>query len=658
MGAARVRKACEERNHRSGRGWGAAGTALRALCALALLWAPAGALAATITVDTTDDEGGASDCSLRSAIQAANTDTAIDGCTAGSGADTIDLTGVSGTISLGSPLPNIAQSVTITGPGAATLAIDGNDLNRSGFYVHSAITVAVSGLTMTRGLNHGASDDYSGGAVYNHGGTVTVEDCAFTSNAATGGSELRAGGAIFNNNGTLTVTGSTFTGNTAELYGGAIRSYNDASGTLTLADSTLHDNTSNDGMGGGLSLSGGTEHTVVNCTLSGNTVSSASMDGGGLYNGPSTSLEIRNSTISGNTSARRGGGIKNEGTLTLYNCTVSGNGSTADGGGIQTSSGTVTLVNATVSGNTAGGSGGGIKIVGGTVSLKNTILADNTAGSGPDCSGTLTSQDYNLLGDNTTCTMSNAGHDQIGTGGSPIDPLLGDLGDYGGSTQTLPLCTAGQSDAGCGSPASDSPALNYIPQADNRCGTCAPPADDCAYSHDQRNATRPYSTSCDIGAYERTGATLVELVSFTAACSASGVELAWETASETDSAGFRLWRAEASDGPYQLVTEGLVPARGGPSQGATYTHEDVPAELGRFYWYRLEDVDSSGAGVFHGPVLAAAGCDQPWSAAPADASTLPGRARAFTLSRPGNALLFALLPAALVLAWRGLRRRR
>jgi len=47
---------------------------------------------ATITVNTTDDElNDDGDCSLREAIQAANTDSAVDGCTAGSGADTITL---------------------------------------------------------------------------------------------------------------------------------------------------------------------------------------------------------------------------------------------------------------------------------------------------------------------------------------------------------------------------------------------------------------------------------------------------------------------------------------------------------------------------------------------------------------------------------------
>ena len=50
------------------------------------------ARAATINVTTTDDEVNSDgDCSLREAIRAANLDQAVDGCTAGNGADTITL---------------------------------------------------------------------------------------------------------------------------------------------------------------------------------------------------------------------------------------------------------------------------------------------------------------------------------------------------------------------------------------------------------------------------------------------------------------------------------------------------------------------------------------------------------------------------------------
>src|SRR4051812_15422391 len=53
---------------------------------------PQPAYASAIIVNTTADEfGSGASCSLREAIQSANTDTAFGGCTAGSGADVISL---------------------------------------------------------------------------------------------------------------------------------------------------------------------------------------------------------------------------------------------------------------------------------------------------------------------------------------------------------------------------------------------------------------------------------------------------------------------------------------------------------------------------------------------------------------------------------------
>lgn len=73
--------------------------------ALALALSQAIALpaqAATIVVNTNNDAvlAQATTCSLRAAIESANTDTSVEGCSAGAGADTIDLTGINGTITL------------------------------------------------------------------------------------------------------------------------------------------------------------------------------------------------------------------------------------------------------------------------------------------------------------------------------------------------------------------------------------------------------------------------------------------------------------------------------------------------------------------------------------------------------------------------------
>jgi len=77
---------------------------------------------ATITVDTTSDAGTTTgNCELREAIQAAENNAAVDGCSAGSGADTIlfapALAGQ--TIAYSSPLPLTSGTVTIDGKGQA-----------------------------------------------------------------------------------------------------------------------------------------------------------------------------------------------------------------------------------------------------------------------------------------------------------------------------------------------------------------------------------------------------------------------------------------------------------------------------------------------------------------------------------------------------------
>lgn len=92
--------------------------------------------AATITVNTTTDENNTDgDCSLREAIIAANTDTAVDACPAGSGADTIVLAAGTYDFTLAGTSENNAATgdlvladLTLTGVNANTTIIDGNGL--------------------------------------------------------------------------------------------------------------------------------------------------------------------------------------------------------------------------------------------------------------------------------------------------------------------------------------------------------------------------------------------------------------------------------------------------------------------------------------------------------------------------------------------------
>src|SRR5262249_13690663 len=137
------------------------------------------------------------------------------------------------------------------------------------------------------------------------------------------------------------------------------------------------------------------------------------------------------------------GGFFNAGKAWIGNSTISGNTAGTNGGGIRydgVTTSTLVITNTTIAANTAG-VGGGIFVSNGSSMLENTILAGNQAPSRPDCAGTLTSHDYNLVGDATGCTFEGRDNDLVGTVTTTgtIDPKLGRLADNGGPTPTHSL---------------------------------------------------------------------------------------------------------------------------------------------------------------------------------------------------------------------------
>ena len=94
----------------------------------------------------------------------------------------------------------------------------------------------------------------------------------------------------------------------------------------------------------------------------------------------------------------------------------------------------------------------------------------------------------------------------------------------------------------------------------------------------------------------------VDLASFTAEATAEGATLAWETVSETDNAGFNVYRADSEAGPWTQVNAELIPAlTPGSAQGNTYTWTDAAPAAGTI-WYMLEDVALDGTATQHAPV--------------------------------------------------------
>jgi CSLREA domain-containing protein len=241
------------------------------LALLALTFSAIGvtpAHAAAFTVTNLNDSGAGS---LRQAITDAN---------AAAGADTITFS-VSGTITLGSILPNIADAAGLTMDGTGqTVTISGGNLVRV-LWVNTSLTL--NNLTIANGFAG------NGGGIFN-GGTLTITNSAFSGNHADNG------GGIFNNAGTLTITNSAFSGNSAGGDGGGIASH----GTLTITNSTFSGNSA--GGGGGIKHLSGTvtlRNTIVANSTGGNCGGTITNGGNNIDDGTTCGWGSTSGSMSG-----------------------------------------------------------------------------------------------------------------------------------------------------------------------------------------------------------------------------------------------------------------------------------------------------------------------------------------------------------------------
>ena len=171
-----------------------------------------------VVTNTEDNDHGfcsTTDCSLREAINAANSNANASIITFASG--------VTGTINLQSALPALSTDIDIQGPSANVLDVHRDTGgNYSIFVVNSGKTVSLSGLTISNG--HGNN----GGGIAN-AGTLTVKSCALSGNTGD-----NVGGGI-SSSGTLTVESCTINNNLGVFGGGGI--YN--SGTFVGNDTYI-----------------------------------------------------------------------------------------------------------------------------------------------------------------------------------------------------------------------------------------------------------------------------------------------------------------------------------------------------------------------------------------------------------------------------------
>ena len=332
-----------------------------------------------ITVTNANDSGPGS---LRQAI--------LDVCPGG----TIDFESslAGSTIRLSGGHIWVNKNLTIVGLGADELAISGNEVEHYGF---SKGGDDVGGVFWVQG-------EYVGGQLQTievHISGLTIKD-----------GRAREGGGI----------------------------YNHSRSTLILTDCVIGPNNIVTEAGGGISNKFGAV-TLNRCTVVENH-GTGSLGGAGIFTAYGGEITLINSTVTGNVTNNFGGGILiwNDGTVNLIHSTVSGNLANQDyedyawggGGGVYIQEGDVYQV------------GGTLNILNSIVAGNTDMSDPTTAGHAQwhDVYGEVTSQGGNLIGDGTGSSGWIVDDDLVGTASEPIDPLLDALGlNVPGSTPTFAL---------------------------------------------------------------------------------------------------------------------------------------------------------------------------------------------------------------------------
>ena len=414
----------------------------------ALLWTwlliVGSASAATISVTTFDDELNADgDCSLREAIESANSSMAVDGCTTGTGDDLI-----------------------LLGEGTYALTVDG----------------AGEGFNATGDLDIDATIEIQGVHA-----SQTIIDAQFTDPDRL--FDVGGGGTLRLNR--VTVQNGHAVETTAQ--GGCIRALGPLEVTRSIVQDCHADGTAS-GNGGGIYANGTSsslsESIVRRCRATG-----LSARGGG-YDEGAGSLSCARSLVHDNvaegTGSGNGGGAYKSGAGAISMCTFVANqalGASASGGGLYyaaVSGGSAPqIVASTIARNAADTNGGGIFSA--SVSedsgprVKSTIFADNVAPTGPDGDNRIQSYGHLIVGDDANFQIDTDGLANTAVGNQiNVNPMLTSLAFKGGHTATL-------------QPAQWSPAIDA--------GSCTN-INDVTVPSDARRVAKPQGSECDVGAYE------------------------------------------------------------------------------------------------------------------------------------------------------------
>ena len=323
-----------------------------------------------ITVDTLTDEDnrkfGASNVSLREALRY------IDDSGTVSFAP-----GLSGTIELRLGQLEINKTLTVQGPGADQLIINGRSSLSRVLDITPSGVADLAGLAIAGGNSYFSSDSDMGGGGVRNRGRLRLSNSVVRNNRG------RFGGGIANSEGaTLELIDSTLERNRVDETGGGIHNR----GTLTIRSSTFHNNSG--GLYGGALINLGTA-TIANSTFSSNSATSGQIDN---FN----TLDLRASTIVTDPQ------ISGWTTVGLYSPVSAGNNA-------------ITTVKHSIIAQHRGGSVWG-RVTSLGYNLIATAAPDGSSGFMPGVKG-----------------------DRIGTPQQPLDPKLLPLANNGGPTQSHAL---------------------------------------------------------------------------------------------------------------------------------------------------------------------------------------------------------------------------
>ncbi len=388
--------------------------AANVLVSTALLCVSLSTQAAVLLVDKQsvdcDDVSGAPFCRIQPAVDAAQSGDIVD-VAAGTYFGPVGAEAV--------VVVPAGKTITLRGAGADSVILRGDDSGRRGIVVEAAAEASISRVSVT---GASLSLDSEHGAGVKNLGRLTLSDCTIDRNRTAGN-----GGGIYSES-SLVVERCVISHNISERSdavsqnsgGGGIY----ASGQLELRESVLFNNRAAYG-GGGVMLdnsaaAGGA--VITNSTI----LRNVAKVGGGILS--KIDLTLTHSSILTNAANQNGGGhgggiaVETAITANVVNSLLYFNQASSGGGGLfHGSSANINIYSSSIINNTTlGGNGGGLYVDKnfGAVVVGNSLISGNrdrgvsaTDPVSPDCSGTLQSLGYNLVGNSLNCRLTTAAGD-------------------------------------------------------------------------------------------------------------------------------------------------------------------------------------------------------------------------------------------------------